>query len=444
MTPYPNPYRRIDPLTWAYLQNDQLARTEGEERYLDSIYGMEQLRGRSLGDIGNYGKSFEADINARSQTNLNNLLGDLASRGLSNSSLRSSVVEANNRQKNAELRRLNDDLINRRIQTDERLSNNIYGQMERRTDAMPNANTLAQLSQGLGYAGNPYIAGQYQNPYTQPGRPMIGGRPSPAMGVGAANPYIAGGYAPPPTGANLPGGRHGLTQAPMPYAPATANGLDSPYANALSRYQNRQQAMYSPYGMAGGMMGGMYGGAELGSTRSPNAVFADPNALRQPTAATMAAQQQDSLREQMARNDNQAYQSQFGFASPKQQFSNFKSNPIARQYPGFGANMWNEMPAQLAPATNNLGYTAPAVPSYAAPNYQSQYAYSSVRPEQMPQKQYPRRPLGGAWGNDLKTIQPTTPPLAPGGPAKSTQLPANYPAIGWTPFLPNPYGHLLR
>lgn len=339
----PNPYGRYyDPLISQYMLQDEMARRENEERYLDLVAGRQDTRERIMGDLADYGQSRIDDVNRRADINNKNDVSYLTSRGLGASNIVAGTRRQNDTERERELRRTQDEIINRRVGTDAQLSDQLHSLVERRNDVQPDPNQLARLSQGMGamgmgYGRSPYNASRYPAPAFRGGgaSPMLDGRQG----------YVAGGLA----------GSYGQNQFLDYSRPGqTPGGRDDQFSNALGRYGNRMAAM------------GGYGGAYGSPYGPPTSMFPGLRFAGQSSASALLDRGAPQLPQQTYQNnpdrirDEKLYQSQFGTHSGKQQFSNFKSNPIARQYGGFGSNMWNEQPAQLAPAMGNISYGNPA------------------------------------------------------------------------------------
>ena len=282
--------RRIDPLAAAFDLQNRLAMFETGARYNDALAGLQSLRDRVMAAEAEYGDAAINDTNKRWDTGLKTDLSDLASRGLSGSSLRLNATEANRRGRSDELRRVNDNITDRRINADERRTEALYDEMRGRTDMQPNFNQLASLSQGLGQAG--YLSGGSYNPigYGQPGggqlmspimSPGLGPRQGIGLqnsaGYGAARPLMQVGLGPRqgigmqnsagylgtrPTMQIDPGPRQGMYQPPG----QTASGLDDVSGASIDRFNN-QLAWDSAFN------NGYLGGGLLGMGGSGNASY---------------------------------------------------------------------------------------------------------------------------------------------------------------------------
>jgi hypothetical protein len=346
------------------MQQDQLARSESEQRYLDQVSGLQGTRDRVLGQLKDYGQSLTSDVNRNADLSLRNQISDLTSRGLGASTIRSSITNASDRERNAELRRIQDDITAQKTAADERLSNSLYGVMERRTDVQPNAGQLAQLSQGLGQAGYGYggppsayqMGQQYQPQPYYSNIPMGGGGSmlaTPGWGQ-PMNQYNQYGQQRSPFG--------GTKIAPYSAPPMGANGLDNPLSSAIDRYGQRQAAPQLP-GYTGGYGG--YGGYP----QLPNygAVGQFGGSMSMGLNETSTAQSKFAAA-QKSQSDAAAYAKRNTpwYDDPKLRAESDAAgwlwrNRINPGYGGYGSNDVQVVDSRAMPAQNtNLGYGNPA------------------------------------------------------------------------------------
>lgn len=128
------------------------ARQANETRYLDILQLDKDSRSRVMNDLLSLGDSLRNDTNRKYDNKRNDLLSDLADRGLSGSTRRIPTELAVARERGDELRRIEDMLRENRAQAEERYNDKITGVMERREDPYPEnrTNIAALVTQLLG------------------------------------------------------------------------------------------------------------------------------------------------------------------------------------------------------------------------------------------------------------------------------------------------------
>jgi hypothetical protein len=133
------------------------ARNANESRYNDilQLYGV--TRGDVLGDLENLGGSQRSDINRRWDMSRNNLITDLAERGMAGSTARIPIEASTNEGRGREMERLEDLLRERRAGVKERFVDRAGGTMERRTDAYPDLSSMAGLAGMIGQLDEPPV-----------------------------------------------------------------------------------------------------------------------------------------------------------------------------------------------------------------------------------------------------------------------------------------------
>jgi len=129
------------------------ARQANEARYQDILNGYQQRYQRGLGMLSGLGQQEGRDINELYDSQGAKINQDLIGRGLGNSSVIATMAMGNNRERNADLGRLNDRVRQQAMTTDAGLSGDELQFMERRNDVGPDLGLLAQLAQGMGAAG---------------------------------------------------------------------------------------------------------------------------------------------------------------------------------------------------------------------------------------------------------------------------------------------------
>lgn len=130
------------------------AKQANESRYQDILKLFGDTRGRSLDAIDSMSGQQEADANQKYDWMRNNLLSDLADRGLSGSTRRIPIEMATKRERDAAINRILDSQREYRSNTDERFVDKAAGVMERRDDPYPKDDgSTALIGQLLGLAG---------------------------------------------------------------------------------------------------------------------------------------------------------------------------------------------------------------------------------------------------------------------------------------------------
>lgn len=121
------------------------ARQANESRYQDILKLFGDNRQRDLSSLDTFGQSLIDDANKTYTDKRNNLITDLAERGLSGSTKRIAVEDATQREKDATVNRIKDMISQERRQDDLGFTDRAAGVMERRSDPYPNAGNLAGL-----------------------------------------------------------------------------------------------------------------------------------------------------------------------------------------------------------------------------------------------------------------------------------------------------------
>lgn len=222
-------YRYPDPLELEFQRKMDEANAANEARYNEARQGYGDLRTRVMDRIGDLGSYQRDDANRAFNEKSESVKADLASRGLLGSTVLGSVQRGVERERNDALRRVEDDIANRQVSADERLTGNLLGLVERRNDVGPNYDQLIQLRQALGAGGYAGSGGYGTMPMQ--GQPMTGNA-RPPMTAGGFNPGMARQMAPQPGGAPMGQGGMAFNQRQPWMAPNT--GFTG---NAKDRFQ---------------------------------------------------------------------------------------------------------------------------------------------------------------------------------------------------------------
>lgn len=129
------------------------AKQANEARYQDILGGYQQRYQRGMDMLSGLGQQQARDINELYDQQAGQQSQDLIGRGLGNSTVMQTMQTGNNRERNADLQRLNDSVRQQAMQTDSGLSGDELQFMERRNDQYPDYNLMASLAQGMGAAG---------------------------------------------------------------------------------------------------------------------------------------------------------------------------------------------------------------------------------------------------------------------------------------------------
>jgi len=165
-------------------QNSANAANEG--RYNEGRDMLRSRYNRIMGRLDDQGKYEADDINERSNAQLGTTEQDLISRGLGNTTVRSSMLRGVERDRTRELGGLRE--RNARLQSDydERLSGDEVGFLERRTDSGPDLNGLLQIMDRAGAGG---VGGGGFSAFSgSSGASMGGSAASPGSATGGVDP----------------------------------------------------------------------------------------------------------------------------------------------------------------------------------------------------------------------------------------------------------------
>ena len=161
------------------------ANQANEARYQDVLGGYQSRYQRGLSMLAGLGQQEGRDINELYDAQGAKINQNLIGRGLGNSTITSTMAMGNERERNADLGRLNKRVRQQALAQDAGLSGDTLQFMERKTENAPSMELLDQLAQGVGAAGGGLPpAGMYD------GDVGMGG------GGYGFNPYFGGGYMP--------------------------------------------------------------------------------------------------------------------------------------------------------------------------------------------------------------------------------------------------------
>jgi len=201
---------------------EEAARVANEERYVNMLTEGRNRQEGIMGLIGQQGQSQTAEINRLFNNRLGTIQQDLVSRGLAADP---SLVMASDRERQRALLELQDRLLTQRIGTQERLSGDVLGLMERRNDAYPDIGPLLQMAQQYNQAGqsSQALAGT-----------MLGGAPINAMTGRTNAPGNPLGFALPGMGGAWPMAGGGAPAAPAGAAPARPMPAANPFVRTTA------------------------------------------------------------------------------------------------------------------------------------------------------------------------------------------------------------------
>jgi hypothetical protein len=136
-----------------YQRANQEGRQANETRYNDLINYLNMRLDRGLANLQGSGDQALADVDrdyARMSADIDQ---DMISRGLRNSTVRQNVQRGAQDDRQANRRRIQEDVRKERLQTDAVLSGDVLSAMERRTDDYPSSSELIALALQLGQGG---------------------------------------------------------------------------------------------------------------------------------------------------------------------------------------------------------------------------------------------------------------------------------------------------
>jgi hypothetical protein len=173
------------------------ANQANESRYRDILDGYQQRYERGLANLIGAGQQESKDINQRYDEQEARINNDLISRGLGNSTVKANMATGNDRERTADIGRLNERLRQEQLAVDAGLTKDVLDVMERKTDQGPDLALLAQLQRaasmggGMGGGGGGISMGGgggvdmvpasslgFQNPLMWAAQAMMGGQGS--------------------------------------------------------------------------------------------------------------------------------------------------------------------------------------------------------------------------------------------------------------------------
>lgn len=129
------------------------ANQANEARYRDILSGLQSRYQRNLSMMGGLGQQEARDINEAADQSYARGQQDLIGRGLGNSTRLVNLRMGVDRERNADLGRLNERMRSQVMNADSGLSGDVLSFMERKNENAPDMRLLAQLAQGVGAAG---------------------------------------------------------------------------------------------------------------------------------------------------------------------------------------------------------------------------------------------------------------------------------------------------
>lgn len=157
VTPAPITYDPNNPLGsifGSFQQAQDSALAANEQRYQDILAGWMDTYNMALGDINNLGEQQRKDVRTDYMRQGEELKSSLVDRGMSNTTVRDTMLAGNLSEQENSLNRLEDSLIRERMNIALPLRTGMLGFMERREDQYPDMGQLMQLAQMLGMSGN--------------------------------------------------------------------------------------------------------------------------------------------------------------------------------------------------------------------------------------------------------------------------------------------------
>ncbi len=129
------------------------ANQANEARYQDILGGYQSRYERGLGMLAGLGQQEGRDVNELYDNQAAQMQQNLIGRGLGNSTVLDTMRMGNERERNADLGRLNDRVRQQAMSQDANLSGDTLQFMERKNENGPQMQLLAQLAQQLGQGG---------------------------------------------------------------------------------------------------------------------------------------------------------------------------------------------------------------------------------------------------------------------------------------------------
>lgn len=149
-----DPNNPLGSIFGAFQDAQDSALAANEQRYQDILAGWQDTYNMALGDINNLGEQQREDVRTDYMRQGEELKSSLVDRGMSNTTVRDTMLAGNLSEQENSLNRLEDSLIRERMNIALPLRTGMLGFMERREDQYPDMGQLMQLAQMLGMSGN--------------------------------------------------------------------------------------------------------------------------------------------------------------------------------------------------------------------------------------------------------------------------------------------------
>ena len=151
-----------DKLTEAYNKAYEEAKQANEERYQDILQGYEDRYGRGMGYIEARNSQGQADIDTAWRAREATGTQDMVSRGLTGTTIMPTMKMGYERERQAEQRRLENDILQQKLATDASLSGDTLAFKERRGDEYPDLRSFYEMQRSLGrYGGGGYMVRRF-------------------------------------------------------------------------------------------------------------------------------------------------------------------------------------------------------------------------------------------------------------------------------------------
>lgn len=144
-------------LAKSYQQQTDAANAANNQRYNDILGGYDKALGLATSELTGLSQQNKTDTNALYDTRRGSAEQNLISRGLGNTTVRSSIDRGITTDQAAANARINDQNKLQRLGALSGLQSDRLGFMERRNDAPPDISQLAMLAQGVGQSGTPNL-----------------------------------------------------------------------------------------------------------------------------------------------------------------------------------------------------------------------------------------------------------------------------------------------
>jgi hypothetical protein len=243
-----------------YKSQQDRANAANEGRYQQVLGNQDALYGRVMGEVDNWG-GVQSELNEeKARESMGNIRGNLASRGLTDSSIGEAFQARNDRDLRLQQMALSEAKSARRLGYDTDLTRDTNSFIERRTDRAPDNSALLALAAKLGEAeayqrGQQMGSGRQRGPRTQPQRISVPQGVNPAYAStlaaqmqgnftgqlgGAMNSYLPVGAGPAYTSNRYPTPRgtrraSNAAQQAIPMIPALGGGIGGALGSFITR-----------------------------------------------------------------------------------------------------------------------------------------------------------------------------------------------------------------